>query len=147
MQTLQNGKRQRAAGVWTGLILIVVVALTGTMWKAARSSQAMSTAGVSDQVQFARLPEGSPIKLVLEILSVRENGTLQGIILEKKTEQIYKRTSTKVTARLNDHTAYVMGKREDLKNRAIVHVTGKLGANHGVDAEQIVILTGYVNAE
>jgi len=40
-----------------------------------------------------------------------------------------------------------MGKAEDVRAGAVVHVTGKMAADRSVQATQIVILTGYVQVK
>jgi hypothetical protein len=41
----------------------------------------------------------------------------------------------------------VMGKAEDIRAGAIVHVTGKVARDRRVQAKQIVILSGYVQVK
>jgi hypothetical protein len=62
----------------------------------------------------------------------------------KKTEEIYARTATPVTVQWNAQTNIVMGEMADVHAGAVVHVTGTVQKDHSSDAEQIVILTGYV---
>ncbi len=75
------------------------------------------------------------------------DGTFRGKLLEKKTEEVYARTSALVTVQFNAQTKMVMGKPADIHAAAIVHATGTLRADRSLDAEQIVILTGYVRVE
>ncbi len=49
-----------------------------------------------------------------------------------------------MTIKAGPSTRYVMGKPADLRRSAVIRVTGTLDSDHHVDAEQIVILTGYV---
>ena len=147
MDAVQSASSRRAPAVWAGLIFIVVLLAAAALWKSARSSQAMSTAAASDETQFAQTSPGTNLKVVLEVADVSVDGTLQGRLLQKKTEESYTRTSTKVTARITDRTAFVMGKRDDLKGNVVVHVGGEVRDDRSIDAEQIVILTGYVHVE
>jgi len=68
-------------------------------------------------------------------------------MLEKQGETHYTRTTKDVETTWDKHTAIVMGKADDIKPGAVVHVTGKLAADHSVEATQIVILTGYVQVQ
>ena len=47
----------------------------------------------------------------------------------------------------NEHTKIVMGNPTDLQAGAVMQVTGTLRKDHAVAAEQIVILTGYVEVQ
>ena len=85
--------------------------------------------------------------MVIEILEVGTDGTLRGKLLQKKTEEIYTRTSTDIIAHMGERTAMVMGKREDVHTKAVVYVTGPVGDDRSIHAEQIVILSDYVRVE
>jgi len=52
-----------------------------------------------------------------------------------------------VTVRWNAQTKIVMGKETDIHAGAIVHVTGTVRNDHAIQAEQVVILTGYVKVQ
>jgi len=52
-----------------------------------------------------------------------------------------------VAVQFSAQTKMVMGRPEDIRPGAIVHVTGTVRKDHGLDAGQIVILTGYVHVE
>ncbi len=105
----------------------------------------MSTAAASDEDAFTRAAPGDAVKLVVEIEKSTAEGVIQGKLLQKQTEKIYLRTSTSVTVQSSSQTKMVMGKQEDVRPAAVVHVTGTLKKDRSVDATQIVILTGYVD--
>ena len=96
---------------------------------------------------FAQATPGSKEKIVVEIAEAAANGAVQGKVLQKKTEEIYVRTDIPVTLQTTSQTKFVMGKAADLRPGAVVHVTGTVRVDRGLDVEQIVILTGYVRVE
>jgi hypothetical protein len=147
METSQVQSKSRPRSVWAGLILIVLLLAGAAVWKSARSAASMSAGAGSDEVQFTQAAAGTKAKVVLEIAEVASDGTLRGKLLQKKTEEIYARTPTKLVAHMNEHTAFVMGKREDARATAVVHVTGTVREDRSIDADQVVILTGYVHVE
>lgn len=75
------------------------------------------------------------------------DGKITGKLLERKTEEVYARTTTPVTLQSNAQTKMVMGKAADVHSGAVVHVTGTVQKDHSVQAEQIVILTEYVKVQ
>jgi hypothetical protein len=107
----------------------------------------MSAVASSDETQFLKATAGSKVKVVIEIGSVREPGELNGTLLRKKTEETYMRTFSKATGHFNERTSVAMGKRDDIRGGAVIHITGTTRADRGIDGEQIVILTGYVHVE
>jgi uncharacterized protein YdeI (BOF family) len=100
-------------------------------------------------VTAAQAPElnsaarGATVKLVIEIASVSSTD-LRGRILSKKTDEVYVRTDTQASVHWSDQSKLVMGKSADVRPGAVVHVTGKVRQDRTIDADQIVILTGYV---
>ena len=103
------------------------------------------TAAPSSQLDSAA--PGSTIKLAIEIANIPSPDSFRGKLLRKKTEEIYVRTNAQVSVHSNDQTKMVMGKASDVHAGAVVHVTGRARNDHSVDANQIVILTGYVKIE
>lgn len=101
-------------------------------------TQAASTA------EFVALANEAEAKVVLEITEAPPEH-IRGKLLERQDETHYTRTAKDVEATWNKHTAIVMGKAGDIKPGAVVHVTGKMAADHSVEARQIVVLTGYVH--
>jgi hypothetical protein len=107
----------------------------------------MSASSASDEKQFSESTPGSKTKFAMEIDEVTAEKIIRGRLLQKKTEELYTRTSTSVKVQSSENTSMVMGKPADVKAGAIVHVTGTVHNGHSVQAEQIVILTGYVKVQ
>jgi hypothetical protein len=147
MELVQKQSARRGRVVWSGLISLLLLLVGGAIWKSARSSAAMSKAAGSDEMQFTQAATGSKVKVVMEIGEAGGDGTLRGILLQKKTEEDYTRTTTTMVTHFSEHTALVMGKREDVRAGAVVHITGIVREDRSIDAERIVILTDYVHVQ
>jgi hypothetical protein len=107
----------------------------------------LAMAASADQGTFAQLAPGSKTQAVVEIASVDAKGSAEGKLLDRQSEELYKRTPTPVGIKFSDATSVVMGKLADLHASAVVHVKGTIGDDHRIIAEQIVILTGYVKVQ
>jgi hypothetical protein len=76
-----------------------------------------------------------------------EAGMIRATVLNKRTEEIYARSKVPINLFNSSKVKIVMGKAADLHQGAVVHVTGKVRDDRGIDVEQFVILTGYVKVE
>jgi membrane protein implicated in regulation of membrane protease activity len=147
METKGAVGAERTRRVWLLFFAAIAAAVLLAVWMSARRAGSMSTAAASDEQNFAQEEAGAKAKLVIEIAEVTGDGTIRGKVLQKKTETTYARTGTSVTVHSNDGTKVVMGKQSDIHSGAVVHVTGTVGKDHSIAAEQIVILTGYVHVQ
>jgi uncharacterized protein YdeI (BOF family) len=145
-ETKVGPNQGRARRTWIVLISTVALLVALAVWNSARMSLSMSTAASDDQ-QFAQTAPGTNTKIAVEIAEPAPEGTAKGKLLQKKTEEIYARTSSSVTLRWNAQTKIVMGKEADIHPGAVVHVTGTVRSDHTIQAEQLVILTGYVKVQ
>jgi hypothetical protein len=84
------------------------------------------------------------MKVVVEIQKPEGDGAFAARLLDRRSDTVYSRTATPVNIRSDSTTRFVMGKAADVRAAAVVHVTGTVDADHRLNAEQIVILTGYV---
>jgi hypothetical protein len=141
-QTTTSNVRTRS--VWAAALSVIIVLTAFLVWGSFRSAKSMSTAAASDEDVFIHATPGDIVKMVLEIENSSTEGSLRGKLLQKETEEIYRRTNTQVTAQSGAQTKIVMGKQSNIHPAAVVHVTGVLKKDRSVDASQIVILTGYV---
>jgi hypothetical protein len=94
----------------------------------------------------AQLKPQDSTKIVVDVTEASEE-RIRGKLLEKQDETHYARTGNQAEIVWGKDTALVMGKAEDIHTGAIVHVTGKVTDDHSVRAQQIVILTGYVQVK
>ena len=100
----------------------------------------------ASNAEFAQLKADEATKIVVEVVEA-SGGKIHGKLLEKKDETHYARTANDANVMYGKETAFVMGKAEDVRAGAVVHVTGKMAADRSVQATQIVILTGYVQVK
>ena len=94
--------------------------------------------------EFLALGPGQIAKVVLEVNAIPSDHQLVGKLLEKRNETHYTRTSTEVDVSLDAKAPIMMGSRSDVRNGAILHVTGIVKENHALRAKQLVVLTEYV---
>jgi hypothetical protein len=147
VETKKEQATTRGRVGWFVLIAVMVLLAIFAVWKSASMSKSMSAAAASDEKQVLQSTPGTKTKFVVEIGEPSAEGTIRGKLLEKKTEEIYARTATAVTVQFNAQTNIVMGKKSDIHPGAVVHITGVIKDDRSVQAEQIVILTGYVKIQ
>lgn len=131
--------------MWVFLLSALAVLGLVFAWRGGAKMMRMQTHAASN-TEFAQLRRQDEAKLVIEITEVPE-GRILGILLEKQDETHYARAAKKVEASWGRETRIVMGDADGLRKGAVVHVTGKVAADHSVQASQIVILTGYVQVK
>ena len=131
--------------VWILMLTVLAALSLGSVWRGAGRMMRMQTR-VANSVEFAQLKARDETKIVIEVSEVSE-GRIRGKLLERQDETHYARTANSADVAWGKDTALVMGKAEDIRARAIVHVTGKVADDRSVRARQIVILTGYVQVK
>jgi hypothetical protein len=128
------------------LMLAVLAALSlGFVWRGAGRMMRMQTQA-ANSAEFAQLKAQDETKIVVEVAETSAD-RIRGKLLERQDETHYSRTGNPADVSWGKDTALVMGKAEDIRAGAIVHVTGKMAGDHSVQARQIVILTGYVQVK
>ncbi len=115
------------------------------VWKGAGRMMNMQTRAAT-AFEFDQLKPQDATKIVVEVSAASE-GCIRGKLLDKQDETHYVRTARLAEIIWSKDTAIVMGKADDIHPGAIVHITGKVAADHRVQAQQIVILTGYVQVK
>jgi hypothetical protein len=131
--------------VWVLLLAVLAALSLAFGWRGAGRMMRMQTQAANN-AEFAQLRAQADAKIVVEVAGATE-GIIHGKLLEKQDETHYVRTANAADIAWGKDTAVVMGKAADIHASAIVHVTGKLAADHNVRAKQIVILTGYVKVK
>jgi hypothetical protein len=135
----------RKVGRWTLMFAVLgslsLTAAIGVGRRSMRMSSAMAAA--ADPGAFSRLAPGAATQAVVEIISV-DKGSADCNLLNREREDVYLRTTTPVEIQFSDTTPVVMGKLADLRTGVVVLVKGTVNASHGLDAQQIVVVTGYV---
>ena len=131
--------------VWIFMLAALAALSLVFVWRGAGRIMTMQTQ-VTTRAEFAQLKPQDNVKLVVEVTEAPER-RIRGKLLEKRDEMHYVRTANQAEVGWGKDTAIVMGKAEDIHVGAVLHVTGKVAANHSVQAQQIVILSGYVQAK
>jgi hypothetical protein len=123
------------------LAAVAVWAVHGVLVRAQQMSTAETTVSA-----FPSISPRSSAKAVVRLESVKGN-ELKGTLLERQSDTVYllpsERTSL-VIAVLTSDTSVVMGKPRDIAVGAVVQLGGTIDANHVLQTNQVVILTGYV---
>lgn len=129
------------------MFMLAVIAALGLVyvWSGAGKMLRMQTQAANN-AEFAQLKADDAAKIAVEVTEVSA-ARIRGKLLERQDETHYTRTGKAAEIAWGKDTAFVMGKAEDVHAGAIIHVTGKLAADHSVAARQIVILTGYVQVK
>ena len=136
---------KRSRPLWIFLLAGLAVLSLVFVWSGAGRMMRMQAHAASHS-EFLQLKPQDNAKIVLEVAEMSE-GRIRGTLLEKQDETHYARTGNAAEVAWGKDTAVVMGKAEDIRAGAIVHVTGKVAADRSVQAQQIVILTGYVQVK
>jgi hypothetical protein len=131
--------------IWVFLLTALAVLGLIFAWGGAGRMMHMQTHAASN-AEFAQLKAQEEAKIMVEVTETQA-GHIRGTLLDKQDETHYARTRKQAEVRCDSATKIVMGKVEDIQAGAVVHVTGKVAADHGVQASQIVILTGYVQVK
>lgn len=144
-----SSKDFRKTGRWILTFAVLASLSLAAAIMVGRQSMRMSSAmaASADQSAFAQLAPGSKTQAVVEITSLDAKGSAEGKLLDRESEELYKRTTVPVGINFSDATPVVMGKLGDLQAGAVVHVKGTISDDHRITAEQIVILTGYVKVQ
>jgi hypothetical protein len=131
--------------VWIFMLAALAALSLVFVWRGAGRMMRMQTQA-ANQAEFAQLKPQDTTKIVVEVTEAPA-GRIRGKLLEKQDETHYTRTANQADVAWGKDTSIIMGKAEDIHAGAIVHVTGKVAADHSVQAQQIVILTGYVQVK
>ena len=131
--------------VWIFMLVALAALSLVFVWRGTGRMMNMQT-HAANQAEFAQLKPQDVAKIVVEVTEAAE-GRILGKLLEKQDETHYARTVNQAEVVWGKDTALVMGKAEDIHTGATVHVMGKVADDHSVHAQQIVILTGYVQVK
>lgn len=136
-------------GRWVLLLALAVCFTVAAIISVGRRTMHMTSAmaAAADQNTLAQLALGSKTQAVIEITAIDQPGNARGQLLARERDDLYRRTTTSLKVHYSDSTPFVMGKRDDLRANAIVHVKGTVNEDHTIAADQIVILTGYVQVQ
>ncbi len=94
--------------------------------------------------QFALASPGTSMSVALEVTSLPTTTLFEGTLLQRNDDGSYSRTSQHVSVQWNPSQSMTMGRSSDVKIGGILQVHGTLSTNTFLTANQIVVLTGYV---
>ncbi len=141
MERKNSSQRMR----WVGLIVVVLVVTILAVWSVGTRAMRMQTAAAaSDDQLLTTAQPGSQLKADVELTSAGD-GKAEGLVLDKQSETVYRRTRVVVQIDFAAATKLVMGSASDIRKGAVVHVSGTVAQDRSLQASQIVILTGYVS--
>jgi hypothetical protein len=136
----------RSNRIW--IVLLVALALLAFFAMRRSLGKAMQMNSEPTATAFiAQVKPGEEAKVVLEVTSVAPAVSVSGNVLEKQSETVYRRTGSTIKIAFDAATPVVMGKASDVQAGAVVHIKAKMGDDHLLHAEQIVVLTGYVKVQ
>jgi hypothetical protein len=129
------------------ILLLTTLAVLGLIfaWGGVGRMMRMQTHAASN-AEFAQLKAQEEAKIVVEVTEAKP-GHIRGKLLQKQDDTHYWRTANLAEVSWGGDTKIVMGKSGDILAGAVIHVTGRVAADRGVRASQIVILTGYVQVK
>jgi hypothetical protein len=131
--------------IWVLMLATLAALSLAFMWSGGARMLRMQTRAARP-AEFAQLKADAETKIVIEVIEALE-GRIRGKLLEKQDETHYSRTTNLAEVAWGKDTVLVMGKAEDIRAGAVMHVTGKVAGDHSVQARQIVLLTGYVQVK
>ena len=93
-----SGQDFRKTGRWILTFAVLASLSLAAAIMVGRRSMRMSSAMAAgaDQSAFAQLAPGSKTQVVVEITGVDANGSAEGKLLDRESEELYKRTNTPV---------------------------------------------------
>ena len=143
--SLASTNSSRSNQIW--IVLLIALALLSFLAMRRSLTRAMGmNVATAPPSSLAQLKAGDQAKVVLELTSVTA-ASLEGEILEKQSETNYHRIGNTIKIAFDATTPVVMGKASDVHQGAVVHIKAKMGTDHLLHAEQIVILTGYIKLQ
>ena len=141
MPVVKNSRTCRWTMLWMAFLAVALFAF----WSIGRRAMHMQTAAAASNGQeVTKAPAGAQLKAVLQLTSV-DDGSAQGVILEKQSENAYRRTNQPMQVSFSKEVNVAMGSIDDVHKDAVVHVTGTVDQKKVLHASRFVILTGYVS--
>jgi hypothetical protein len=108
------------------------------------SQLAGSPTNVGTQAQTAAVTPGSLARFVCQITATGTHNRINVVILKENSDGSYSSTGSSVSIQWDPSRSITMGSRQDVHQGAILQVSGSVGSDRVVYADQIVILTGIV---
>jgi hypothetical protein len=131
-----------------GLLILAIVAAILVPVYIVRTTMISRLTGsptnIGTQAHSAAVTPGSLAKFVYQITSIEANNRMNGLILKENSDGSYSSTGSSVSIQWDPNRSITMGSRQDVHQGAILQVSGSVGSDSVVHADQVVILTGVV---
>lgn len=138
-------KRKLFAPLLLGLFVLGVIAAVAIPLYLGYASM-MGGAAPQTARQFSASAPGAQAQIAIEVTRLPSQTLLLGNLLQKNADGSYSRTGKMVSVKWSG-TKIVMGSNADVKVGAILQASGVLGTDDVLTANQIVILTGFVQVK
>jgi len=127
--------------------ILIAAVLAIVMIPAYLINRMMAATPTMTEAQVSAASPGAKIEATLEVTATPSDDLFQGTLLERQSDGSYQHTRRTLSVRWRPDTSVVMGKKSDVHRGAVIQVNDKSRADGGVDAEKIVILSGYVTVK
>lgn len=125
-----------------GLLIVGVLAALFIPFFLARTMMGNSVPTTS--TQLAGAVPGLLVKVVCRVSSVSADNIITTALLTHNDDGSYSSAQKTLRVRWNPGQPVVMGSSQDVRQGAVLQVSGRVGNDGIIQAEQIVILTGAV---
>ena len=126
-----------------GLLILAIVAAILIPLYIVRNTMISQLAGPPSNIG-TQAQSGSIARFVCQITSTSANNWMNGVILKENSDGSYSSTGSSVSIQWDPNRSITMGSSQDVHQGAILQVSGSVGSNGVVHADQVVILTGVV---
>jgi hypothetical protein len=144
--TLPSHDFSRTSRIWIALLLALALLSFLAMRRSLGRAMRMN-AEITDGRSPARRNAGDEVSVVLEVTGLTAAASVEGNVLERQSEIVYRRTGNAIKIAFEAGTPVVMGKMSDVHAGAVVHIKAEVGPDRVLRARQFVILTGYVKVQ
>ena len=97
------------------------------------------------QTDLTRAAPGSPARVTCEVTATTSNNLIIGSLLQRQPDGSYSRTGQTVRIQWDpNHSPVVMGTNADIRQAAVLQVSGHVGNDEVLYADQIVTLTDII---
>jgi hypothetical protein len=148
-QTKTTGKFSRP--LLPGLLILGLAAAVFIPIYLSRSITAAGMEGGSapeSSAQLAAAPPGAHVKISVAVQALLAHNVIQGVLLQPNRDGSYSRTQQTIRIQWDPNRApVVMGSNQDVHQGAVLQVSGQVEAEGVIRANQVVILTGFVNIQ
>ncbi|HLI91258.1 MAG TPA: hypothetical protein VKV37_21400 [Ktedonobacteraceae bacterium] len=155
MKTQQKTKKQtKTTGKFARPLLfgLLILGLAAAVFIPIYVSRSIATAGMGggaapeSPAQLAASAPGAHVMIAVIVQAVSEQNIIQGVLLQPNRDGSYSRTQQTIRIQWDPNKApVVMGSNQDVHQGAVIQVSGQVEAGGVFKANQVIILTGFMN--